>query len=64
MTNEQNQIVEKYVTHYSHLKHLADNAKADPAAEKTLGDQIGRLACPPSVSPSELLAVSKLGFAQ
>jgi len=63
MTNDQKKIAEKYVAHYPHLKHLADNANADPAAEKTLGDEIGRLACPPTVSPSELYAISKLGIA-
>jgi hypothetical protein len=61
MTNEQKQIAEKYVATYPYLRTLIERAQTDPAAAKTLGDQIGRLAAPASVSGSELWEITKLG---
>ena len=63
MTTDQKTTVKKYVKTYPHLSTLAKRAETDPAAKKSLGDQIGRLSCPDNVSGLELLAVCKLGFA-
>ena len=61
MKNEQKQIAKKYATAYPHLKKLVANAEASLAAAKTLGDTIGRLAAPETVSGSELWEITKLG---
>lgn len=61
MTNEQKQIAKKYANAYPHLAVLVANAETDPVAEKSLGDQAGRLAVPVNVSGRELWEITKLG---
>ncbi len=61
MTNDQKQIAKKYAKAYPRLAVLVANAQTDPAAEKSLGDQVGRLAAPANVSGLELWEITKLG---
>ena len=56
------QIIRKYVAAYPQLKSLADRANSCPAARRALGDQIGQLNTPQTVTMAEAWEASKLGI--